>query len=148
MEKFPGKIEYNENDMIDNELSNLAKEDGSLGDYLDELQKEDPQKYNLVIERLNKKEEDKIYEGNIDKGLEGFPNVKKETKSEDKKEIIIDIDSEAYKLERDNIADIYGFIDPTKLVKKGDGKWYFNGIEIHEYIRLHSGRDVDDIYKR
>jgi len=74
--------------------------------------------------------------------------VEKEKKPKNKKEIIVDTDSEEYIRERDNIADIYGFMDPTKLVKKGDGKWYFNDIEISDYIRLHSGRDVDDIYKR
>jgi hypothetical protein len=148
MEKFPGKTEQNENEEIDNILRGLAKQDRSLGDYLEELQKEDPDKYNKVIERLNKMEENKIFEGNIDKGLEGFPKVEKEKKPKNKKEIIVDTDSEEYIRERDNIADIYGFMDPTKLVKKGDGKWYFNDIEISDYIRLHSGRDVDDIYKR
>jgi len=39
MEKFPGKTEQNENEEIDNILRGLAKQDRSLGDYLEELQK-------------------------------------------------------------------------------------------------------------
>lgn len=53
-----------------------------------------------------------------------------------------------YLKERLGIAKKYGILDPDRLSKKDDGKWYIYNTLIEDYDKLMSCRDVDDLYPR
>jgi hypothetical protein len=154
--------EHQDSDYWDNIFGKLAKEDGSLGDYLAELREKHPDEYNKAIAELIKREEIKINdeEPKVPDESESFEKlynafetendedktIKDEPKKEIKKKTYDEADS--HEREQMSIANDYGLLDYTKLEKREDGKWYFNGIEINEYMKLNLGRDVDDLYPR